>query len=114
MNKTTVYIGLSLLAINILCWLLLSSYHPFNMMVNSIVIVVTTVIIWLLWMTKQKTPFAISLSFIYSFIGIVQIVLGCMSAESMKDNWRILAIIGLLAFEIILFIIVNAISKNVK
>ena len=114
MKKTIVYIGLAFLAINVLLWLMLSAYLSFNMMANSAVIVINSVLIWLLWKTKQKTAFAISLTFIFSVISIIQLVLGSLVSDSFQDNMKLLAILILLIIEIILFVIVNAISKNIK
>ena len=114
MNKTIVYIGLSFLIINILLWLMLSRYLSFNMMVNSAVIVINSVLIWLLWKTKQKTAFALSLTFLFSIIGVIQLVLGGLAPESFQDNMKLLAILVLLIIEIIFFVIINTISKNIK
>ena len=114
MKKVLLYIGISILLLNIIAGLMLTIYHPFNVMVNSLIIIANTVMIMLLPHTKQKTAFVISLSFLFGIAEIIQLVLGCIMPEQYKDNWQLLLIITLLIIEIILFIITNTLSKNIK
>ena len=114
MKKTILYIGLSILLLNIIAGLLLSAYHPFNMMVNSLIIVVNTAMIMLLSHTKQKTVFVISLSFLFCITEVIQLVFGCIMPEQYKDNWQLMVIMAILIIEIVLFVIANSFSKNKK
>lgn len=114
MKKTILYIGILALVLNVAIGLLLSAYPLFNMVLNSIVIVVTTMLIWFSSSNSQRTAFAISLTFLYSFIGIIQLVLGIFSPARITDNWMIVTIIALLVLECSLLIITRTISKKVK
>ena len=114
MKKTILNIGILVLALNVAIGLLLSLYPLFNMVLNSIVIVITTLLIWLLSSNNQRTAFAVSLTFLYSFLGIIQLVLGIFSPARITDNWMIVAIIALLVLECTLLIITKTISKKVK
>ena len=114
MKKALLYISILILLLNILAGLIISVYHPLNVLVNSIIIVANTIMMMLLSYTKQKTAFTISLSFLFGIAEIIQLVLGCIMPEQYKNNWQLLAIITLLIIEIILFIIANTFSKNIK
>lgn len=114
MKKTILYIGILALVLNIVIGLLLSAYPLFNMVLNSIVIVITTLLIWLLSSNNQRTAFAVSLTFLYSFLGIIQLVLGILSPARITDNWMMVTIIALIALECALLIVTKSISKKVK
>lgn len=114
MKKAILYIGILALVLNVAIGLLLSAYPLFNMVLNSIVIVFTTLLIWFSASIGQRTAFAVSLTFLYSFLGILQLVLGILSPARVTDNWMIVAIIALLVLECALLIITRTISKKVK
>lgn len=114
MKKTILYIGILALVLNVAIGLLLSVYPLFNVVLNSIVIVISTILIWLSSGNSQRTAFAVSLTFLYSFLGIIQLVLGVFSPTRVTDNWMVVAIIALLVLECVLLIITKTISKKVK
>ena len=114
MKKTILNIGILILVLNVAIGLLLSAYPLFNMVLNSIVIVITTVLIWLLSSYNQRTAFAVSLTFLYSFLGIIQLVLDILSPARIRDNWMMVTIIALIALECALLIVTKSISKKVK
>ena len=114
MKKTVVYFGLTFLLLNVLIGLLLTAYPVFNMVMNSVIIVITFGLIGALGKTGQKNAFVVSLPFLFSFIGIVQFILGCLSPERFSDNGYIIAIVILFAVEILFFFVSNSISKSIK
>ena len=114
MKKTILYIGILALVLNVTIGLLLSAYPLFNMVLNSIIIVITTLLIWLLSSNHQRTAFVVSQTFLYSFLGIIQLVLGIFSPARITDNWMMVTIIALIALECALLIVTKTISKKVK
>ena len=112
-NLTYIFTAM-LLLVNFLAGLLLSAYEPFNVCFTSIVIVITAVLIGLLRVVKLKDAFAISLSFLFAFLGMVQFVLGCVSPARMEDNGCVIASAVILAFEVIVLLICNLTSKNIR
>ncbi len=112
MKQTTVIITIILLAINLLFGLLLSAFKPFNVGFTSIVIFLTGTLVYLLQVIKLKDAFAISLSFIFTIMGIIQYVLGLISPQHMEDNGYVIATIAMLAFEVIFLLICSLISKD--
>ena len=112
-NLTYIIITVMLLLVNFVAGLL-SAYEPFNVCFTSIVIVITAVLIGLLRAVKLKDAFVISLSFLFSFCGLVQFVLGCVSPPQVEDNGCLIASVVILAFEIIVLLICNYTSKRIE
>ncbi len=111
MRKTILIIGLLFLVLNIGIGLIIRKYLLFNIVLNSAIIVATTILIWLSMMINLKKGFVVSLPFIFAIIGFIQFVLGCISPTHTSDNWYIIALLLLSAFEITLLIITKAVSK---
>jgi len=114
MKKTTIIIATILLVLNLLFGFFLSSYKIFNVGFTSIIIILTGVFVYLLQTIKLKDAFAISLSFLFAFIGIIQFILGLVSKPTLTDNWCVIIAISLLAIECIVLIIGRLTSKSVQ
>ena len=114
MKQTTVIITVILLAINLLFGLLLSSFKPFNIGFTSIVILITGTLVYFLQVIRLKEAFAISLSFIFSFIGIIAYILGILSPQHIQDNGYVVGAIIALALECIILLICSLTSKTIK
>ena len=104
MKKTILYIGILVLVLNVAIGLLLSAYPLFNHYIANMALI------------KQQSAYslAVSLTFLYSFLGIIQLVLGIFSPARITDNWMIVTIIALLVLECTLLIVTKTISKKVK
>lgn len=113
MKKTTLIITALFLIVNILFGVLLSSFKPFNVAFTSIVILLTGGLIYLLQCIKMKDAFAISLSFIFAVLGIIEFILAILSPEHVPDNGYVIATIVLLAIQSIILLICNLTSKKV-
>lgn len=113
-TRTFLIIAILLLLVNFATGWLLSAYEPFNVYFTSIVIVLTAVLVGLLHLVRLKDAFAISLSFLFSFLGMVQFVLGCVSPARVEDNGFVIASVIILAFEAIVLLICNLISKKIE
>lgn len=112
-KKTTLIITGILLVVNILFGLLLSSYEWWNVLFSSIAIILTAAMIVIVFSAKYKRGYQVSLPFAFLFIGLIEFVLGVVSDHSLQDNKVVLAFIVLVAFQISLLIICNAVSKRV-
>ena len=114
MRKTIIVLGLICLVLNVGIGLLTSRYHTFNIVLNSGIIVATTLLMWLATAMDLRKGFEVSLQFIFALIGLVQLVLGSISAGQVSDNWCIIAIFLLLALEVIILVITKSVSKFVN
>ena len=114
MKKVTLIIAFLMLVLNVVFGLILTAYTPFKVCFSSATIIVTAVLICLLSTVRLKDAFAISLSFLFSFLGLVQFILGCCSPNTFTDNGCIVAALVLLAFEVSVLLICNLVSTRIK
>lgn len=114
MKNLTLIIGGIALALNLLFGFLLSSFEPFNVGFTSIVIVLTTLLIFLLRIVPMKDGYVIGLGFLFLLLGIVEYILGLVSQPEITDNGYVIATIILLAFQTGILLICSSISKKVK
>lgn len=114
MKKLLLIIGSLTLVLNVLLGLLLSRYDYFNMGVNCGVIVLNTALLLSLYWLNMRDAFRISFSFLFSFLAIVEIILGCLMPEKLQDNGYLIATIVLLFIEITLMVITNIMSNKIK
>lgn len=112
MKNLIITITLLLLFANIVAGVLLSTYSCFNVILTSMVIMITGVLMLVMSSMKLKSAFKISLSFLFSLIFIAMIVLGLISPERLQDNYAIIIIVLLLIFEAICMTIVLMINKH--
>ena len=79
---------------------------------NSIVIIITTALTALLDKINISTAFKISLSFLFGFIGMVEYICGFLSKGTIIDNWVIITDLVLLVFQILILIVIHAVSSK--
>ena len=114
MKKTILILGGLTLIVNVLLGLLLSKYDYFNMGVNCGVIALNSALLFCLWQFNLRDAFRISFSFLFSFLGIAELVLGCFIPQKLEDNGYLITIIAILFVEIALFVITNIMSNKIK
>lgn len=114
MKRLSLIFFVFLLIINIIAGLILSAYPTFNMVLNSCVLVVA--IAFSLWLNNAKinTPFRLSLSFLIPTVTLIEFIIGIFSPQQFQDNWGIIAILLLIAFEALLIFTVGNRSKVTK
>ena len=113
MKNLTLIIGGIALTLNLLFGFLLSGFEPFNVGFTSIVIVLTTLLIFLLRIVPMKDGYVIGLGFLFLLLGIVEYILGLVSQLEITDNGYVIASIILLAFQTGILLICSSISKRV-
>ncbi|MBR5850773.1 MAG: hypothetical protein IKZ12_06930 [Alistipes sp.] len=114
MKKVLLSIGIVLFVVNGLFGLLLSGYDTFNLVFTSMVIVTTTLLLYLLCTIKMKDGFIIGLGFMFALFGIVGYILGLVSGQEVQDNGYVIAVIALAAIEAISLVICHITSKSIK
>jgi len=112
MKNITLIIGIILLIANILFGLIISSYQPFNMWLNSGVIVAVTALLFAVGRITLKDAFKISLTFLFGFLGFIEFVLGLFAPQKFADNWYLIVIILFVIFKAIVLITTNIVSKK--
>ena len=114
MKKTILFATLAVLVVNILAGLLLSSYHTFNMLATSLVIVLTTTLMYITEYITMKDAFRVSLPFVFAFLGLVMFLLMLFSKHQLQDNWCVAVSLVLLLIEALVLYITYRISKTIK
>ena len=104
--------GGTLLAVNLLVGLLLSIYPLFNVCFTSMVIIVTTLLLYILCKINIKDGFTIGLYSLFSFLGFIELILGIISIDYVLDNGYVITTIILIALQVITLTICNIVSKN--
>lgn len=111
MKNLTLVVGGILLMLNLVLGLIFSSYKPFNIGLNSAVIIVNTLILYSLGVAQIKDGFKISLTFLFLFAAVLEFILALFVPDSWENNVTLTMLILLLAGQIILYVIVYFVSK---
>ena len=113
MKKTILFATLAVLFVNILAGLLLSSYHTFNMLATSLVIVFTTTLMYITESITMKDAFRVSLPFAFAFLGLVMFLLMLFSKPQLQDNWHVIISLIIFLVEVIVVNVTHRISRRI-
>lgn len=105
---------LILLATNLLFWAILSSFGGYNAAIGSAVIVATGLLLLLTDTINLKDAYKVSLMLLFALCGVLEYILALVAPNRLTDNWWLIVVIALLAFEVISLIITNTVSKKIK
>ena len=114
MKHLNLIIGFIILVLNALLGLLISSYSNFNILLTSGIIVISFAMIEVLKYIKLKDAFRISLITIFASLFVVQFILGVISPSRFQDNGCIIAILIIIALELIALLTNTFISQKIK
>lgn len=114
MKKIILISGLVLFIANLSFGFILTIYPTFNALLNCGVIAATTLLLYLLRCIHMGDAFYISLSGIFGCLGVVEFVLGLLAPDSIENNWYLLLVILLIAFEAILLATSYVIHTSTK
>ena len=114
MKKTILILGSLALIVNVLLGLLLSKYDYFNMEVNCGVIALNSALLFCLWQFNLRDAFRISFTFLFSILGIAELVLGCLMPQKLQDNGNLIVCIVLIFIEITLLTATNILSDKIN
>ncbi len=114
MKTLSIFIGSTLLLLNIIIGLMLSEYHTFNWILNSAIIVAFVAIQCIVSSITLKDGYRISLNCLVPFITFIELVCGCVAGQKFEDNLPIVIILTLIVLEIIILISTNYLSKHIN
>lgn len=101
MKTLNIVIAGLLLLFNLVCGLIIPQYELFNIAATSFVIILNSALI-LVASNILNDAFKISLSFIFSLLGIIEIVLAILSPQEIVSNYYVVGIVLLIIFEVII------------
>ena len=103
------------MAINIIVGLILSCYPLFNMVLNSVVICVAALFSQFVNKKSLVSAFSTSLAFVIPSITLIEFVIGFFTPPQIQDNWGVIAILCLIAFEgFLIYAVVKRSEKPIK
>ncbi len=113
MKKTILFTAIAVLVVNILAGLLLSSYHTFNIIATSIVVLLTTTLMYITESITMKDAFRVSLPFIFAVLGVVMFLLMVFSKHQLQDNWCVIVSLFILLLEALVLYVTHIVSKKI-
>ena len=114
MKRLIILTTIILLVVNGLLGLILTAYQSICVYLNSAVILLTGIILWVVSSTHLKDAFKISLTSLFAIIGGVEYILGFFAPTEWSNNWFAILLIAVLAIEIILVLLTNFVTnKNI-
>lgn len=114
MKKTILFAAIAVLIVNIAAGLLLSSYHTFNMLTTSVVVILTAALMYITEIIAMKDAFRASLPFVFAAMGIVMFLLMLFSKHQIQDNWCVIVSLIILLIEAVMLYITHRVSKTIK
>ena len=101
-----------LLIINIVAGLILSCYPLFNMLLNCIVLCAALGLTY--WCNKKPMApaFRMSLAFVLPTCTLIELLIGIFSPHELQDNWGVIAILCVMAFQFLITYSVIRKSNN--
>ncbi|MCQ2245408.1 MAG: hypothetical protein MJZ69_01305 [Bacteroidaceae bacterium] len=111
MKSTILSIGGILIVTNVLFGILLSAYGIFNMWFNTIMIAITTIMLFLVQANSLKDAFKVSLTILLPISCFMKFVLGCISPERLEDNWCVIVCMFITIVEVLMIMIISKTSK---
>lgn len=114
MKNIIFIIGSALLVLNLLLGLVISAYHPFNMWMNCIVVIINIILVYLASIVKLKDAFRISMLLLFPILGFVEFLCGFFVAPKWEDNFLIVLVLIMLFVQTLLLTAANYVSKKIN
>ena len=111
MKNLTLVIGGIILLLNLVIGMIFSSYKPFNIGLNSAVIVVNTLMLYSLGVAQIKDGFKISLSFLFLIAAAIEFIQALFVPETLGNNVALTMLIILFTGQVVLYAIAYFVSK---
>jgi len=105
MKKTVLIIGGIIILLNTIIGGISSAYQVFNVQLVDVSIIFTVLLLYNIVASKIADGFRIGLTVLFSITGFIRVLLALSSHEDIKDNWSILLLLVILAFELICFVV---------
>ena len=113
MKKIVSFFGVLLLILNILSLLIFDNYNTFNFWLVTFSIISTTIFLFISNSKENKDAQKISLTFVYSLIGILLVLLSLKAPTGFKNNMIVFILIGIIIIELLIMIVSQYIRKHI-
>lgn len=112
MKRLILLTTIILLVVNGLLGLILTAYHSTNVYLNSVVILLTGIVLWVVSSANLKDAFKISLISLFAAVGGIEYILGFFAPSEWSNNWFAILVIAVLSIEIIFVLLANIVTNN--
>ena len=113
MKNIVLVAGLLFLILNVVAGLLFTSYNIFNDIMVAFSIITTTVVVYILFCLKKGDLSRMFLTFVFILTGFLKILFALFSPSTLRNNYSILFILGLIFVEIIILLANYYNKKNI-
>ena len=103
-----------MLAINLVAGKILSSYDSFNILANSIVIIVNVILLWFVDVIHMKEGFRVSLSCLFPFLGVIEYLCFIFCDSQLENNGIVIFVMLLILLQIVLLVIADQVSRSIQ
>jgi len=112
MKKIIIISTFGLLVVNLFIGLIVSSYHTFNVIASSTIIIVTGLLNYIVNIIPLKDAYRIAHHFLLSLLGVTMFLLMVFSPPHVKDNWCVSISVFLVLLEFLSLYITRRASRN--
>ncbi len=112
MKTISIIIGSILLLLNVLFGLMLSSYSTFNWLLNSGIIIVSVVMLYIVSSMELNDGFRVSFNCLFPMFTLIELICGCLAAERFNDNYYLIAIILLVLLQVVMLVSAGYLSTK--
>ena len=114
MKRLIIISTIILLMFNGALGIIISAYQPTNVYLNSAVILLSGILLWIISSISLKDAFRISLTFVFGLLGVGEYILGFFAPSELSNNWFAILMIVILAVESIILLLTNFITNKNK
>lgn len=114
MKRLIILTAVILLVLNALLGLITTAYQSTNVYLNSAVILLSGIALWVVSTTHMKDAFKVSLTSLFAIIGVIEYILGFFAPTEWSNNWFAVLVIAILALEIIFVLVTNIVTNKNK
>lgn len=114
MKRLIILTTFIIFVVNGLIGLIITTYQPTNVFLNSVVILLNGVVLWIISSTQLKDAFKISLTSLFAVVGVIEYILGFFASSEWSNNWFAILMIVVLAIEVIVVLMSNYVTNKNK
>lgn len=114
MKRLIILTTIILLVVNGVFGLILTAYQSTNVYLNSAVILLSGIVLWVVSSTNLKDAFKISLTSLFAVVGGIEYILAFFAPSEWSNNWFAIIVIAILAIEIILVLLTYYVTNKNK
>lgn len=112
MKNLSIVIGSILLLLNVVFGLMLSSYSTFNWLLNSGIIIVSVVMLYIVSSMELNDGFRVSFNCLFPMFTFIELICGFLAAERFNDNYYLIAIILLVLLQVVMLVSAGYLSTK--